>query len=407
MKIATELVQRATGVLRNAEPLTTPIYETTTFVFDSAEEVRDYNEGRSPKYLYSRYGNPTITAVEQKLAKLELAETAMVLSSGQAATTTALLGLLSSGDEIVCSSAIYGGTLHLIADLLPKFGIRSRFVTVEELRTPDRTLANGTKLLWFESPINPTLRCVDIAAVANACRERGVISVVDNTFASPVNQQPLSLGIDIVMHSATKYLNGHSDVTAGVLAGRASLLEPVQKARRMFGTVLDPYAAYALGRGLKTLTVRMERHNATAMAVAQWLAAVERVAAVHYPGLPQHPDHEIARRQMRGFGGMLCVDVGGGYEGAARFFDRLRLFNRAASLGGVESLCSLPVLTSQWGHTEEELQRAGVTHSMARLSVGMEDPEDLIADLDQALEETQKSESRTQNAKVQNSTSGF
>jgi cystathionine beta-lyase/cystathionine gamma-synthase len=385
MKIATELVHRAAGLLRHAEPLTTPIYETTTFVFESAEEVRDYNQGRSQKYLYTRYGNPTVAAVEQKIAQLELADTAMVLSSGQAATTTALLGLLKSGDEIVCSSAIYGGTLHLMADLLPKFGIHSRFVSVEALRTPDEVISDDTRLLWFESPINPTPRCIDIAAVANACRARGVISVIDNTFASPVNQQPRALGVDIVMHSATKYLNGHSDVTAGVLAGPATLLEPVQKARRMLGTVLDPYAAYALGRGLKTLTVRMERHNTTGLAVAQWLASDARVQTVYYPGLPQHPDYEIARKQMRGFGGMMCIDVGGGYEGAARFFDRLTLFNRAASLGGVESLCSLPVLTSQWGHSEEELQRAGVTHSMARLSIGLEDAEDLIADLDQAL----------------------
>jgi cystathionine beta-lyase/cystathionine gamma-synthase len=385
MKIATELVKRSTGALASAESLTTPIYETTTFVFDNADQVREYNEGRSPKYLYSRYGNPTVTVVEQKLARLELADTAMLFSSGQAATTTALLGLLEAGDEIVCSAAIYGGTLHLIADLLTKFGVRSRFVPVDDLRTPERVIGDGTRVLWFESPINPTLRCVDIAAVANACRARGVISVIDNTFASPVNQQPRALGIDIVMHSATKYLNGHSDVTAGVLAGPAALLEPVQKARRLVGTVLDPQSAYALGRGLKTLTVRMERHNASALAVAQWLAADARVKAVYYPGLPQHPDHDIARKQMRGFGGMVCVDVGGGDEGAARFFDRLKVFNRAASLGGVESLCSLPILTSQWGHSEEELQRAGVTHSMARLSIGMEDPEDLIADLDQAL----------------------
>jgi cystathionine beta-lyase/cystathionine gamma-synthase len=385
MKIATELVQRASGALRHADPLTTPIFETTTFVFDSASEVRDYNEGRSRKYLYTRYGNPTVAAVEEKLAKLEGADTAMLLSSGQAATATALLGLLKSSDEVVCSSAIYGGTLHLLNDLLPRFGIRPRFVSIDALRQPDGVISAGTRLLWFESPINPTLRCVDIAAVANACRARGVISVVDNTFASPVNQQPLSLGIDLVMHSATKYLNGHSDVTAGVLAGPAALLEPVQQARRMIGTVLDPQAAYALGRGLKTLAVRMERHNQTGMAVAQWLAADPRVKTVHYPGLPQHPDHGIAKKQMRGFGGMMCVDVGGGYEGAARFFDRLKVFNRAASLGGVESLCSLPVLTSQWGHSEEQLERAGVTHSMARLSVGMEEAEDLIADLDQAL----------------------
>lgn len=384
MKTATQLVQRARG-LHNAEPITTPIYETTTFVFENAQEVRDYNEGRSAKYLYSRYGNPTVTAVEEKIAKLEGAATAMLLSSGQAATSTVLLGLLKAGDEVVCSSAIYGGTLHLIADLFGRFGIRSRFVSVEELRTPDRVLSDATKLLWFESPTNPTLRCVDIAAIAGACRARGVISAIDNTFASPVNQSPLALGVDVVMHSATKYLNGHSDVTAGVLAGPEKLLEPVKKARKLLGTVLDPHAAYALGRGLKTLTVRMERHNQSAMRIATWVAADTRVQAVHYPGLPSHEDHEIARKQMRGFGGMMCLDVGGGYEGAARFFDRLTLFNRAASLGGVESLCSLPVLTSQWGHSEEELRRAGVTTSMARLSIGLEDPDDLIADLDQAL----------------------
>ena len=384
MKPATQLVQRA-RTAPNAEPLTTPIYETTTFVFDSAAQVREYNEGRSDKYLYTRYGNPTLTAVEEKLAKLEGAESAMVLSSGQAATTTALLGLLKSGDEVVCSAAIYGGTLHLLADLLSRFNIHSRFVSTEQLRTPEGVLSAQTKLLWFESPINPTLRCVDVAAVAAACRARGVISAIDNTFASPVNQQPLSLGVDLVMHSATKYLNGHSDVTAGALVGSAKLLEPVHKARKMLGTVLDPQPAYALGRGMKTLTVRMERHNANAMAVAQWLASDKRVTTVYYPGLPQHPDHDIAKKQMKGFGGMLCVDVGGGYERVARFFDRLTLFNRAASLGGVESLCSIPVLTSQWGHSEEELRAAGVTHSMARLSVGLEDPDDLIADLDQAL----------------------
>jgi cystathionine beta-lyase/cystathionine gamma-synthase len=324
-------------------------------------------------------------AVERTMALLEGTEAALVLSSGQAATTTALMALVSGGDEIVCSAAIYGGTLHLIADLLPKFGVTARFVSLEELAQPDAIISNRTKLVWFESPINPTLRCVDVAAIARACRGRNVISVIDNTFASPINQQPIALGVDVVMHSATKYLNGHSDVTAGVLAGPQRLIDPMLAARKLLGTVLDPYAAYALGRGLKTLEVRVQRHNANAMTVARFLAGDKRVAKVYYPGLEQHPDHDIARRQMKGFGGMLCVDLGGGYERAARFFDRLSIFQRAASLGGVESLCSLPVLTSQWGHSDEELARAGVTHSMARLSVGLEDPEDLIADLDQAL----------------------
>jgi cystathionine beta-lyase/cystathionine gamma-synthase len=384
MKQATELI-RGEGVSHDAEPLTTPIYETTTFLFRSAEEVREYNEGKSGKYLYSRYANPTVVPVEQKIAALEGAEAALVLSSGQAATTTALIALLSSGDEVVCSAAVYGGTLHLLADLLSKFGITSRFVSLEQLARPETMMSKETKLVWFESPINPTMRCVDIAAVAAACRARGVISVVDSTFASPINQQPIALGVDLVMHSATKYLNGHSDVTAGALAGPARLMDRILDARKKMGTVLDPYAAYALGRGLKTLAIRVERHNANAMAVARWLSTDKRVTAVYYPGLEQHADHAIATKQMRGFGGMVCLDVGGGYERAARFFDRLQVFKRAASLGGVESLCSLPVLTSQWGHTDEELERAGITHSMARLSVGLEDADDLIADLDQAL----------------------
>ncbi len=384
MKPATELI-RPGELARDVVPLTTQIYETTTFVFESAAEVKAYNEGKSSKFLYSRYANPTVTAVEHTIAVVEEAEAALVLSSGQAATTTALMGLCASGDEIVCSSAIYGGTLHLLGDLLLKFGVRPRFVSLEELSKPETMFSDATKLVWFESPINPTLRCVDIAAVGRACRARGAISVIDNTFASPINQQPLALGIDLVMHSATKYLNGHSDVTAGALAGPSRLIDPILEARKRLGTILDPYAAYALGRGLKTLSVRMERHNNNAMAVARWLARDRRVHMVYYPGLEQHPDHAVAAKQMRGFGGMVCVDVGGGYERAARFFDRLQVFKRAASLGGVESLCSLPVLTSQWGHTEEELKRAGVTHSMARLSVGLEDAADLIADLDQAL----------------------
>lgn len=384
MKQTTELI-RPGDVSRDVQPLTTPIYETTTFVFENAAEVQAYNEGKSAKFLYSRYSNPTVTAVERTIAVVEGAEAALVLSSGQAATTTALMALAASGDEIVCSSGVYGGTLHLLADLLTKFGIRPRFVSLDELSKPETMMSDATRIVWFESPINPTLRCVDVAAVGRACRARGVISIIDNTFASPINQQPLALGIDLVMHSATKYLNGHSDVTAGALAGPSRLIDRILEARKRLGTILDPYAAYALGRGLKTLSVRMERHNHSAMAIARWLAQDRRVHAVYYPGLEQHPDYAIAAKQMRGFGGMVCVDVGSGYERAARFFDRLRVFKRAASLGGVESLCSLPVLTSQWGHTEEELARAGVTHSMARLSVGLEDAEDLIADLDQAL----------------------
>jgi len=387
MRDATTMVQGSQGLNRNAEPLTTPIFETTTFVFENAEEVKAFNEGRSKKFLYSRYGNPTVLAVEETIAALEGAETAFLFSSGMAATSTALLALLQSGDEVVCSAAIYGGTLHLLHDLFPRFGIRPRFVSLDELSQPARVIGDRTKVLWFESPINPTLRCVDVEAIAAACRARGVISIIDNTFASPINQRPLTMGVDVVMHSVTKYLNGHSDVTAGTLAGPAAIMGEIENVRRKLGGVVDPQAAYAIGRGLKTLSVRVERHNANAMLVARWLETQKgsRVQEVYYPGLESHPDHALAKRQMRGYGGMLCVDVGGGQARAERFFDRLQVFRRAASLGGVESLCSLPLLTSQWGHTDAQLAAAGITRSMARLSVGLEDPQDLIEDLDQAL----------------------
>jgi len=382
---STELIHAGESDLGEAVPLTTPIYETSTFVFDSAAEVLAYNEGRSAKYLYSRYTNPTVVSVERKLAALDRAEAALLFSSGQGATTTILMAHLSAGDEIVCCSAIYGGTLHLLHDLLARFGILVRFASFDALGQPAGALSEKTRVLWFESPINPTLRCLDVQAIAGACRARGVLSVIDNTFASPINQQPLALGVDLAMQSATKYLNGHSDVTGGMVSGSAALLAPIEKARRLVGTVMDPQPAYALGRGLKTLPLRVAQHNANALAVAAFLAQDPRVSQVYHPGLPSHPDHAIAKKQMTGFGGMVCFDLGGSYERAAQTYDRLQIIKRAASLGGVESLISMPVITSQYGHTDEQLKAAGVTKGMLRLSVGLEDAADLIADLDQAL----------------------
>jgi cystathionine beta-lyase/cystathionine gamma-synthase len=365
--------------------LTTPIYETATFVFDSARDVERYQDGSLPAYLYSRYENPTLVAVEEKLAALDGAEASLIFSSGMAATSTAMLTVLKSGDEVVCASAIYGGTFHLIEHMLTGLGIERRFVSLEELAAPASVIGPRTKLVWFESPINPTLRCVDIRSVAAACRAAGVLSGIDNTFASPINQQPLAMGIDLAMQSATKYLNGHSDVTGGVLSGARAVVNPIGKTRRLLGGVMDPQPAYALSRGLKTLPLRIARHNANALAVAQFLEGHPAVARVFYPGLASHPDHAIAASQMNGFGGMVCVDLNGGQPAAYKAFDRLGVIKRAASLGGVESLCSLPILTSQFGLTDAELAKAGVTRGMMRLSIGLEDPEDLIADLKQAL----------------------
>jgi len=381
----TELIHAGEGVAVDATPLTTPIYSSSTFRFESAAELEAYQQGRSKSYIYSRYANPTVQSVEAKLAAAEGGEAAMVLSSGMAATSTALFGLLRAGDEVICSSAIYGGTLQVLSSFLERFGVRARFVTMEAMGDLTSLIGPSTKVVWFESPTNPTLRCADIAAVASACRARDVVSIVDNTFASPINQQPLALGADLVMHSATKYLNGHSDVTAGALVGSKALIDRVMPARKLLGGVLEPASAYALGRGMKTLAVRVARHNTNAMAIARWLESQAGVSRVFYPGLDSHPDHDIARRQMRGFGGMVCFECRDGQDGAVRFFDRIALIQRAASLGGVESLCSLPVLTSQYGLSDTQLAEAGVTRGMVRLSVGLEDSDDLIGDLRQAL----------------------
>jgi cystathionine beta-lyase/cystathionine gamma-synthase len=386
MRKSTQLIHSGAAVTAGITPsLTTPIYETSTFVFDSAAELQAYQEGRSTGYLYSRYDNPTVVAAEQTLAAIDGAELSLLFSSGQAATTHALLTLLRQGDEVVCSAAIYGGTHHLIANLLSRFGISGRFVSLEQLADPARVIGPKTRLVWFESPNNPTLRCVDVRAVAAACTAAGVTSAIDNTFACPINQPVLSMGVDLSMQSATKYLNGHSDVTAGVLSGSRALLEPIAKARRLMGSTLDPQPAYALGRGLKTLTLRVARQNATAMAVATALESHAALARVYYPGLASHPDHAIAARQMSGFGGMVTIDLKGGQAAACRVFDRLRIIKRATSLGGVESICTLPILTSHTGLDDEQLAAAGVSRGMIRLSLGLEDADDLIEDLEQAL----------------------
>jgi cystathionine beta-lyase/cystathionine gamma-synthase len=383
--LSTELIHRGEDEPIHADPVNVPVYQTTTFLFENADEVRRYQEGTVQKFLYSRYANPTVVVTEQKIAALDRAGGALVFASGMAAASTLLLTFLKPGDELLCSSAIYGGTFRLINDVLSRLGIRVRFATLEEFANPAALIGPATRLCWIESPINPTLRCLDVALVAKACRERGVLSVLDNTFASPINQQPLALGIDLSMQSATKYLNGHSDVTGGAVSGPADLIAKVDLMRRFLGGVMDPQAAFALARGLKTLPVRMARHNASAAAAARSLAANRRVTRVFYPGLESHPDHEVARQQMSGFGGMVTFEVEGGLEGASRVFDRFQVIRRATSLGGVDSLASLPVLTSHYNYSDADLERAGVTPGMLRISIGLEDEEDLLEDLEQAL----------------------
>ena len=386
MGIRTRLVQVGEHVTAgDTPPLTPAIYETSTFSMPSAAALQAYQAREREGYFYTRYDNPTVVGVEQKIASLDGGEAALLFSSGQAATTHTLLGLLKAGDEVVCSAAIYGGTHHLLTDLLPRLGIDHRFVPVEDLTKADRVIGPRTRLVWFESPINPTLRCVDVRAVAAMCRQAGVLSVADNTFASAINQPVLAYGVDLCMQSATKYLNGHSDVTAGAVSGSKATLAPIAALRRLMGGVLDPIAAYNLGRGMKTLSLRVMQQNATALEVARTLEGDARIRRVYYPGLESHPDHAVARGQMCGFGGMVTLDLEGGEAAAFRFFDRLQLIQRAVSLGGVESLCSLPTLSSHAGLTDEALALAGVSRGMVRLSLGLEEADDILADIRQAL----------------------
>ncbi len=362
----------------------TPIYTTTTFAFPSTAAILDVVEGRKAGALYTRYGlNPSIQALETKLAALEGAEAALAFASGMAAETATFLAHGRAG--IVCIGDAYGGTLELIGAQLPLLGIPTHLLLGSELDRLDALLANGARLVFLETPSNPTMEVFDITAIAARAHAHGALLMVDNTFASPVNQQPLALGADLVVHSATKYLGGHSDLTAGALMGPKALVEAVWPWRKNLGSTPAPETAAMLARSLRTLVVRVRAQNASALAVAQALQGHPRVARVLYPGLASFPGHALAARQMTGFGGMLTIEVRGGGAAASQTADRLTLFGLAPSLGGVESLVTQPCTTTHHGLTPEERARRGIADTMLRLSVGLEDADDLIADLFQAL----------------------
>jgi len=368
-----------------AAPLTTPIVQASVFTIPGVEGLRRYAAGNSGMYLYSRYGNPTVTTVEEKIAALEGAEAAVATSSGMAAELIAVLAACRAGDEIVSMLDVYGGTVKLFEQVLPRCGIRTRFIPYHDIRNAARYFTRKTRLLFLESPTNPTLRCVDLAALCELGRKRKACVVVDNTFATPVLQKPMELGADMVLHSATKYLGGHSDLTAGVLAGSRKWIDLARSMMILTGSVLDPGCAYLLLRGLKTLDVRVERASKNAMRIAEMLSQHSKVERVYYPGLPENEMHTIARRQMKGFGMMVSFDLRGGGRAAERFIDSLTLWYLAASLGGVESTVSYPVLASHIGLSAKQLELLGVSAGTVRLSVGVEDADDLLADLEQAL----------------------
>jgi len=362
----------------------TTISRTATFTFANTEELKQWADGKSSAYIYTRYGNPTLAVAEEKIARLEGTEAAVVTASGMAAISSALLSVLKAGDEVIATRALYGGTYRLMRDIFPRMGITVRHVDTD-LAGIERLVNPRTKALYIETPTNPSLRLVDLRKAAAFAKEWDLISLIDNTFASPILQKPLEFGFDIVLHSATKYLAGHSDVIAGAAAGRNSLIHKIREMVIYLGGSMDPEAAFLLIRGMKTLEMRVKTQCATAMTVAKYLAKHPKVARVHFPGLPSHPDHKLAKKQMKGFGAMLAFDMKGGLPAARRFCDRTRVFLLAASLGSVESLVLLPMYSSHYRMSEKELRAAGVAPGTVRVSLGLESPADLIEDIRQAL----------------------
>jgi cystathionine beta-lyase/cystathionine gamma-synthase len=367
-------------------PAVVPIAQTSTFVFENQQEMLDAVQGKSGGHVYTRWTNPTTKSVEEKISALEGTDKSLVLSSGMAAISSAIVGLVKSGDKILSSDSIYGGTFQLFNKILPHMGIEVEYVDTAELIDRIEDSGDRFKLVFFETPTNPTLKIVDIKGIADAARTMGLTSMIDSTFASPINQQPHKLGIDLIMHSATKYLGGHSDIIAGTVSGPKNLMTEVHSAAKLLGGTMDPFASFLLDRGIKTLDVRMKRHNSNAMILAEKLEADSRIRQVHYPGLPSHPHHNLAKKQMSGYGGMMSVEIDCDLEGAKTFVDSLGIFLNAVSLGGVESLASIPALTTHYGLAPEALAEMNISESTVRLSVGIEDAEDLLSDLTSALE---------------------
>jgi methionine-gamma-lyase len=362
----------------------TEICRSSTFTFSSTAEMKRWAEGKSSAYIYTRYGNPTLRVAEEKIAALEGAEAAVVTASGMAAISSALLGALRQGDELISTAQLYGGTYRLMRDIFPDMGITVRHAETTLEGIEDLVTAQS-KVLYVETPTNPTLRLVHLQEAVAFAKKHQLVSIIDNTFATPILQKPIAFGFDMVVHSATKYMGGHSDIIAGAAAGSRKWMDRVRSMVIYLGGSMDPGVAFLLIRGMKTMGVRVQQQCATAMAVAKFLENHRKVAHVHYPGLKSHVDHALAKKQMKGFGSMLAFDLKGGLPAARRFCDRVQLFLLAASLGGVESLVVLPIYSSHYKMSADELASAGVTPGTVRVSVGLEDAEDLIADLKQAL----------------------
>ncbi len=367
-------------------PAVVPIVQTSTFVFENQQQMLDSVQGKTGKDVYTRWSNPTTKNVEEKLNALEGTEDTHVLASGMAAISSAIIGLVKNGERILSSDSIYGGTVHLFNKILSQSCIEVDYVDTDELA--DRLYDSDTnyKLCFFETPTNPTLKIVDIKKVADAARAKGTISIIDSTFGTPINQRPHELGVDLVMHSATKYLGGHSDIIAGTISGSNETMTEVRSAAKLLGGTMDPFASFLLDRGIKTLGIRMEKHNWNAMFLAEKLSRDSRIRKVHYPGLSSHPQYEVARKQMHGFGGMMSIELDSDLDGTSKFVDSLKIFLNAVSLGGVESLASIPALSTHYGLEERALNEMDISKSTVRLSIGIEDAADLLYDLMSGLD---------------------
>ena len=366
--------------------LTTPIVQTATYTWANSQEVKDHFDGKIHRIDYGRYGNPTQRMAEEKLAALEGAADCLLFASGMAAMTTALFSMLSRGTHVVVTDDSYRRTRQFLNSTLSRFGIEVSTVPAGDYEALEDAIKPTTRVLVSESPTNPYNRILDLERVADIGRRNRVKTVIDATFATPYNVRPLEWGIDLVMHSATKYLGGHNDLLAGAVLGSRDLIDGVRALQATTGATVDPFAAYLLVRGLKTFALRIERQNANAQAIAEFLHGHPRVARVHYAGLPSHPGHDVAKRQMRGFGGVVSFEVHGDLDAASRVVDACTIPYIAASLGGVESLIEQPAIMSFYELTTEERLQIGIKDNLIRYAVGIEDVDDLIADLAQALD---------------------
>jgi cystathionine gamma-synthase len=369
-----------------AHSLATPIVQTATYTFANTQELKDHFDGKIERVEYGRYGNPTQRTAELKLAALEGAGECLLFASGMGAMTTALFAMLSRGTHVVVTDDSYRRTRQFLNQTLSRYGIEVSTVPAGDYEALEDAIRPTTRVLVSESPTNPYNRILDLERFAAIGRRHRVKTVIDATFATPYNQRPLEWGVDVVVHSATKYLGGHNDLLAGAVLGSAELVGAIRGLQGITGAVVDPFAAYLLVRGLKTFALRMERQNTNAQAVAEFLAGHPRIAAVHYAGLPGHPEHAIARKQMRGFGGVVSFEVAGDLDAATRVVDACAIPYIAASLGGVESLIEQPAIMSFYELTSEERFEIGIKDNLIRFAVGIEDADDLIADLAQALD---------------------